>query len=110
MTGLKYVGYKEAVVQKREMTVGELRHRIAIVYLKHPGKRIVILSLDDGERLELSGIEDALAFGWDDGCKIELIGMPHDWGVVEGGIMEDDSKCIITVQMAPEEVDGNTVI
>ena len=43
MTGFKYVGYKEVTVQKREMTIGELRHRIAKVYLKKENAKIVFL-------------------------------------------------------------------
>ena len=110
MTGLTFVGYKEATIQKREMTVGELRHRIANIYLKKPDVRFIILCLDDGERLELNSIQDALSFNWSDGCKIEIINMPHHWGVIEDGKMEANAQCIITMQMASEEVDGNTIL
>ena len=112
MTGLKYVGYTEATVQKRKMTVGELRHRIAKIYLKKPNKRFVILCLDDGERLELHAMKDALGFEWCDGCKIEIINMPHSFGVInESGQMEETAPTIVTIQIAAEESeDGTTII
>ena len=112
MTGLKYVGYKEVTVQKREMTIGELRHRIAKVYLKKENAKIIILCLDDGERLELNSMQDALDFEWSDGCTIEVINLPHKWGVKdELGQMEDSAPTIITIQIASEESDnGETII
>ena len=112
MTGFKYVGYKEVTVQKREMTIGELRHRIAKVYLKKENAKIIILCLDDGERLELNSMQDALDFEWSDGCKIEVINLPHKWGVKdELGQMEDSAPTIITIQIASEESDnGETII
>ena len=107
MTGLKYVGYKEVTVQKREMTIGELRHRIAKVYLKKENAKIIILCLDDGERLELNSMQDALDFEWSDGCKIEVINLPHKWGVKdELGQMADSAPTIITIQIASEESDN----
>ena len=112
MIGLKYVGFKEVIVHKRKMTVGELRHRIAKVYLKKVDKKIIILYLDDGERLELNSMEDALNFDWSDGCKIEIINMPHSWGVLDKlGQMDETAPTIINIQMATEETeDGTTVI
>ena len=112
MVALKNVGYKKASVEKREMTVGELRHRIAKVYLKKSDKKIVIICLDDGERIELNSIEDALNFEWCDSCKIEIINLPHSFGVKdENGEMEETAPVIIIIQMASEESDdGITVI
>ena len=112
MVALKNVGYKKASVDKREMTVGELRHRIAKVYLKKSDQKIVILCLDDGERIELNSIEDALNFEWCDDCKIEIINLPHSFGVKdENGEMEETAPVIIIIQMASEESDdGITVI
>ena len=112
MTGLKYVGYKETIVQKREMTVGQLRHRIANIYLKKENARFIIFCLDDGERLELNSMADALGFSWCDDCKIEIINLPHKWGVKNKlGEMEENAPTIITIQMAPEESDdGMTII
>ena len=111
MTGLKYVGYKEVTVQKRKMTVGELRHRIAKVYLKKENEKIIILCLDDGERLELNSMQDALDFEWCDGCKIEVINLPHKWGVKdELGQMEDSEPTIIIIQMAETTDDGQRII
>ena len=111
MIGLKYVGYTEATVQKREMTVGELRHRIAKIYLKKSDKKFVILCLDSGERLELSSMEDALDFEWCDDCKIEIINLPHSFGAIDKfGQMEETAPTIVTIQIAAEESDGATVI
>ena len=112
MVPLKFVGYKEATIQKRAMTIGELRHRIAKIYLKKADKKIIILCLDNGERLELNSMEDALEFEWCDDCKIEIINMPHRFGVTdELGQMEEEAPTIITIQMAIEESeDGITAI
>lgn len=110
MIGLKYVSYTESTVQKREMTVGELRHRIAKIYLKKSDKKFVILCLDSGERLELSSMEDALDFEWCN-CKIEIINLPHSFGAIDKfGQMEETAPTIVTIQIAAEESDGTTVI
>lgn len=114
MVGLKFVGYKEATIQKREMTFGELRHRIAKAYLKKPNRKIVILCLDNGERVETNSMEDILNVEWCDGCMIEVINMPHIWGVMNemGEVEENDesAKCIITLQMAAIEDRDKTVL
>lgn len=112
MIGLKYVGYTESTIQKRKMTVGELRHRIAKIYLKKSDKKLIILCLDSGERLELNSMEDALDFKWCDECKIEIINMPHSFGVKnELGQMEETAPTIVIIQIAAEESeDGTTVI
>ena len=112
MVGLKYVGYREVMVQKRKMTVGELRHRIARVYLKKADRKIIMLCLDDGERLELNSMDDALDFEWADSCNIEIINMPHWWGTKdERGQVEETAPTIIIIQMASEESeDGTTII
>lgn len=110
MVGLKYVGFKTATVEKREMTVGELRHRIANVYLKDANHKVIILCLDDGERLELNSMADALSFDWSDSCMIEIINMPHLWGVISDGKMEEKAPSIFVIQMAASETEGNTVI
>lgn len=104
MVQLKYFGYREATIQKRGMTVGELRHRIANCYLRKPNHKIIILCLDNGERIELNSIEDALEFSWSDSCKIEIINIPHQFGVKDDlGQMEESAPLIFIVQMADEE-------
>ena len=110
LTGISMMRLPEE--QKREMTIGELRHRIAKVYLKKENAKIIILCLDDGERLEVNSMQDALDFEWSDGCKIEVINLPHKWGVKdELGQMEDSAPTIITIQIASEESDnGETII
>ncbi len=112
MVRLKYVGYREATIQKRRMTVGELRHRIAKIYLNVEKKKIIILTLDDGARLELNSMADALDFGWADDCNIEIINMPHCYGSKsESGEMDADAVTVITVQLAPEELeDGEKTV
>lgn len=112
MVGFKYVGYKEATVQKRGMTIGELRHRIANVYLNKPDKKFVLLCLDDGQRVELNSMKDALKFEWSDGCKIEIINTPHSFGVInKDGQMEENAPTIVIIQISAEESDdGGTVI
>lgn len=112
MTKFKYVGYKEVNVQKRQMTIGELRHRIAKVYLKKENEKIIILCLNNGERLELNSMHDALNFEWLDECKIEVIKLPHKCGVKdENGQMEDSAPTIIAIQIAAEEsYDLETII
>ena len=111
MIGLKHVGYTESTVQKREMTVGELRHRIAKIYLKKSDKKFVILCLDSGERLELNSMKDALDFEWCDECKIEIINLPHSFGVINKfGQMEETSPTIVTIQIAAEESENGTTV
>lgn len=112
MIGLKYVGYKMATVEKRGMTIGELRHRIASSYLKKADRKIILLCLDDGVRLELNSMVDALAFKWSDSCKIEIINMPHYFGVIdENGKMDENAPLIFIIQIDAEETeDGTTII
>ena len=108
MVGLKYVGYREATIQKRKMTVGELRHRIANIYLKVEKKKIVILLLDNGDRLELNSMTDALDFEWTDDCNIEIINIPHIYGSKsESEEMDDDTVTVITIQLAAEELEDS---
>lgn len=111
MIGLKYVGYTMANVEKRGMTIGELRHRIANSYLKKADRKIILLCLDDGERLELNSVEDALAFEWCDDCKIEIINMPHYFGVKDkNGEMDENAPLIFIIQIGAEETEDETTI
>lgn len=105
MVGLKYVGYKEAKIQKRKMTVGELRHRIANAYLRKPDRTVIVVCLDDAQKLELHSMEDALGFEWSDGCQIELINTPHRYGAIDDlGDVEEEAPTIILMQLAEDEV------
>lgn len=111
MIGLKYVGYKESTIQRREMSVGQLRHRMALAYMKKENAQFIIMCLDEGERVVINSMKEALELEWSDECMIEIINMPHRWGCLEdNGEMEDGAPTIILIQYAASENDNEKTL
>lgn len=99
MVAFKNVGYREATVQKREMTIGELRHRIIKAMLKNNERKYTVLCLDNAESVTISNIDEAVDWEWHDGCTIEVINTPHTWGTKEADGSITDGNTIIMIQL-----------
>lgn len=102
MRKLKYHGYKEAKVQTRAMTIGELKLYILRAYMEKGIREVQLIDITCGESITFNTAEDVLKNEWCDNCEIEVINLPHGYG------FEDDVKVIIIFQEA--ECDGDKVI
>lgn len=98
--GLRYYGYKEATVQTRAMTLGELKLYILRAYAKMGFREIQLIDLTSGDSVTFNTDVDVLENEWSDSCMIEVINLPHSYGF-EG----EDGKTIIIFQGAEENED-----
>lgn len=95
--GLRYHGYKEATVQTRAMTLGELKLYILRAYAKKGFREVQMIDLTSGESATFNSDVDVLKNEWIDSCMIEVINLPHSYGF-EG----EDGKTIVIFQEAEE--------
>lgn len=96
---IKDLGYREAIVQKRELTFGELQLAIIERYVSKGVKEVQLIEITSGVTAIFNSIEDVVRIDWSSSCKIELINMPHAFGTT------DDNKTIIIIQLAELESD-----
>ena len=94
---LKYYGFKEAKVEKRSMTIAELKLAIIAGYVEHGEKVVVLMDISYGDTVTFRTIEDVTKNQWSGNCNIELINLPHTWK-----ISEDHTKTIIVFQVSED--------
>lgn len=94
---LKYLGYRERMVETRELTIAELKLSIIEVYVNKGVEEVQLIDITSGETTTFNSIEDVVRNEWCGNCKIELINLPHAYGTKE------ESKTIIIFQVAEEE-------
>lgn len=96
MTSLKMMGYKKVKVEKREMTLGELKLRILRSYMIKGEREFQLINITSGDTVTFKTSEDVLSNEWIDDYKIEIINMPHTYGIGE------EAKAIIIFQESEE--------
>lgn len=94
---IKWYGYKETTVQKRELTIAELKLLIMRGYLEKGAREVQLIDLTCGESTTFWTSVDVLRNTWADDTKIEVINLPHSYGF-EG----EEGKVIILFQEAEE--------
>lgn len=94
MTSLKMMGYKEVKVEKRSMTLGELKLRILRSYMTKGEREFQLIDITSGDTITFNTSEDVLSNDWCDDCEIEIINTPHTYG----------TKTIIMFQEADEDL------
>lgn len=93
---LKYLGYREAKVETRELTIAELKLSIIEAYINKSVKEVQLIDITSGETITFNSVEDVISNEWCGNCKIELINLPHEYGT------DEESKIIIIFQLADE--------
>lgn len=96
---IKEYGYQESTVQRRSMTIAELKLSILESYIRNGVREVILMDISSGDATKFNSIEDIANNKWLGDCKIEVIGLPHGWGY------GDDWKHIIVFQIAEEESD-----
>lgn len=91
---LRKLGYKEATVQTRELTIAELKLSIIELYVNKGCKEVQLIDITSGDTVTFKTIEDVVSNEWCGSCKIELINMPHAYGT------DNDNKVIVIFQLA----------
>ena len=103
---LKYYGYKEATVQTRHMSIAELKLIILRGYMEHGVREIELIDLTSGTTAYFNTTEDVLNNAWSDNTMIDIINLPHRYGIKNAdGSMEENAKTIIIFQLSEEEDD-----
>lgn len=97
---LKKLGYREAKVEIRELTIAELKLSIIRAYVDKGVKEVQLIDITSGDTITFYSIEDVARNEWNGNCKIEIINLPHAYGTEK-----EDSKIIILFQDAEEESD-----
>ncbi len=100
MQKLKYHGYKEAKVQTRAISLGELKLYILRGYMEKGVREVQLIDITSGDSISFNTMEDVLKNDWCDDCKIEVINLPHGYG-----FKDEVGKTIIIFQEAEEESD-----
>lgn len=98
MKNLKMFGYKEVTVEKRAMTLGELKLLILRSYMKKGEREFQLIDISSGDTITFNTSEDVLSNEWCDDCNIEIINMPHSYGT------DEETKAIIIFQEADEDL------
>lgn len=93
MTSLKMMGYKKVTVEKRSMTLGELKLRVLRAYMIEGEREVQLINITSGDTVTFKTSEDVLRNEWLDDYNIEIINLPHSYG-----IGEEESKTIIIFQ------------
>ena len=100
MTPLKYRGYTEATVQKREICIADLKLHIIQAFIKHTIKEMRVVCLDDGTVETFRSIEEVLENDWCGDCKIEIINGAYKYGTSNEDEEFDEEATIILFQTA----------
>lgn len=100
---LKYYGYKETKVEKRAMSMAELKLAIITKYIEHGESIVKLMDISYGDVVTFRTIEDVTKNNWSDSCKIELIGLPHTWNI------SDDRKESIIIFQVAEDLETMTI-
>lgn len=100
MTPLKYRGYTETTVQKREICIAELKLHIIQAFIKHTIKEMRVVCLDDGTVETFHSIEEVLENDWCGDCKIEVINHTYKYGKSDENEEFDEEATIILYQIA----------
>ena len=96
MTPLKYKGYTETTVQKREIVIAELKLHIIQAFNKNNIKEMRVVCLDDGTVTIFHSIEDVLENDWCGECKIEVINGAYKYGIEDAdGNFEAEATIIL---------------
>lgn len=103
MTALKYRGYTEATVQKRELVIAELKLHIIQAFNKGNIKEMRLVCLDDGTVETFHSIEDVLENDWCGGCKIEVINLAYKCGTEDTNGKFDEDATIILFQTIEDD-------
>lgn len=103
MTALKYKGYTEAIVQKRELVIAELKLHIIQAFNKGNIKEMRLVCLNDGTVETFYSIEDVLENDWCGDCKIEVINLAHKYGTVDTNGKFDEDATIILFQTIEDD-------
>ena len=90
------LGYKKAEVEKRELTIAELKLIIIEKYNAGEEIEIQLIDITSGSTVTFFNINDVLANTWAGDCKIEIINKPHSYGT------QDDYKYIFVFQQCED--------
>ena len=102
MTALKYRGYTETTVEKREICLAELKLHIINGFNKGKVKEMRAVCLDDGTVEVFHSIEDVLENNWNGDCKIEVINLAYKYGVTDENENFDEEATVILFQTAED--------
>lgn len=92
---LRYYGFTKAAVEKRAMTIAELKLAIITGYVEHGEREVVLMDLTYGDTATFKNIEDVTKNEWSGSLKIEIINLPRSY-------KDETNKTIIVFQVAEE--------
>lgn len=81
MIKLRNYGYKVGSVELRELTIAELKLHIINSYRTKGNRTMKLIDITSGTVDIFNNIDDVLENNYCGDCKIEVVGMPHSYGI-----------------------------